>query len=143
MIEEGMSNGDEFSLSNITLAIFHRALSSYAGRAAAAEHKRLKKLKETNGLDPKEEAKLERMDRRLKNLSSAGGRKNSSKWDRTFDLLVQYEEREGHCDVPQRHVEDGSNLGMWLSNQRKAFRKGDLDKERRQRLGDLGVAWAL
>ena len=83
------------------------------------------------------------MDRRLKNLSSAGGRKNSSKWDRTFDLLVQYEEREGHCNVPQRHVEDGSNLGTWLNTQKQLFRQGHLDKERCQRLEDLGVAWEL
>ena len=139
--EEVVVDGDGLSLSDVTLVIFHRAIASCGGRAAAAEWKRLKKLKKESKLNPEGEAKLERMNAKLKNLRS--GRKNSSQWEQNFDLLVQYHEREHHCNVPSHHVEDGSKLGSWLHTQRRLFEKGDLDEERRQRLEDLGVVWNM
>ena len=64
-------------------------------------------------------------------------------WERNFKLLEQYSKREGHCDVPQKHVEDGGNLGKWLVVQRQIRRKGTLDKSRQERLEKLGVIWNL
>jgi hypothetical protein len=37
---------------------------------------------------------------------------SSATWDETYALLKQSKKREGHCNVPQRHTEDGANLGM-------------------------------
>jgi hypothetical protein len=37
-------------------------------------------------------------------------------WKETFSLLKQFKKREGHCDVPQSHKEDGANLGKWTNN---------------------------
>jgi hypothetical protein len=62
-------------------------------------------------------------------------------WERNFMLLEQFAKREGHCDVPKGHIEDGENLGKWLSNQRGAYKKGDLDESRQLRLEELGVNW--
>jgi hypothetical protein len=53
-------------------------------------------------------------------------------WEATIDtfpaklaLLRNYAAREGHARVPQRHVEDGVNLGTWVATQRK--RRHQLD----------------
>ena len=62
-------------------------------------------------------------------------------WMSRFDLLVKFKEREGHCNVPSKHVEDGEKLGEWLVAQRAAYKKGELDPERQRRLEELGVAW--
>ena len=62
-------------------------------------------------------------------------------WDRNCNLLEQYAKREGHCNVPSKHVEDGENLGAWLSTQRLLQRKGTLEKSRQERLEKLGVNW--
>ena len=48
-----------------------------------------------------------------------------------------------HCDVPQSHKEDGENHGLWVSNQRMAFKKGKLDPKRAQRLEGLGMKWRI
>jgi hypothetical protein len=39
-------------------------------------------------------------------------------WDKNIILLIKYKDREGHCNVPERHKEDGKNLGHWLGKQR-------------------------
>jgi len=53
--------------------------------------------------------------------------RNENTWDKMFDLLLAYRERESHCNVPYSHKEDGMNLGVWLNYQRKAKEKGELD----------------
>ena len=65
-----------------------------------------------------------------------------------------YREREGDCDVPQRHVEDGAKLGGWLQKQRRAYRARGMSEEERkatrryalpdaqvEALEALGVVW--
>ena len=56
-----------------------------------------------------------------------------------FALLAQYKEREGDCNVPNRHKEDGENLGIWLSRQKQLKKKGSLSVEREEKLVTLGV----
>ncbi|BFO23160.1 hypothetical protein SHKM778_95480 (plasmid) [Streptomyces sp. KM77-8] len=51
-------------------------------------------------------------------------------------------EREGHLDVPQRHIEtldDGDHvrLGQWLSNVRR--RRSALSPQRQEALAELGL----
>ena len=64
-----------------------------------------------------------------------------AQWEESFALLVEYRDREGHCDVPDRHEERGVRLGAWLNNQRAARRKGVLDAEKEGRLDKAGVTW--
>lgn len=40
------------------------------------------------------------------------------RWQMKLDLLQQFQRREGHASVPQRHLEDGVNLGSWVNEQR-------------------------
>eukprot|EP00980_Cylindrotheca_fusiformis_P013428 scaffold3435_cov57-Cylindrotheca_fusiformis.AAC.3 len=58
-----------------------------------------------------------------------------------LDRLLQFQQREGHCLVPQNHIEDGARLGKWLSEQRQLKRTGKLESRRIQMLEEAGVAW--
>ena len=64
-------------------------------------------------------------------------------WEDIFSLLKQYQKREGHCNVPASHKEDGANLGIWVYNQRQFKKKGKLDPYRRKILEDIGFEWVL
>ena len=63
------------------------------------------------------------------------------RWERMFGLLQAFREQEGHANVPRKHVEDGEQLGGWLSRQRKLHKQGLLPGMRAQRLEALGVVW--
>ena len=67
----------------------------------------------------------------------------SQKWEKNFNLLVQYKEREGDCNVPQSHKEDGENLGKWLTTRRMDKKKGKLDAEKQILLEEIGVVWSI
>merc|ERR1712238_391370 len=62
-------------------------------------------------------------------------------WENYFNLLVEYKEREGHCNVSRSHKEDGENLGQWLSDQRKLQKKEKLDPEKEKQMEMIGVVW--
>jgi len=70
----------------------------------------------------------------------------ADQWERNFALLKQFIEREGHCNVPRSHEEDGVKLGEWISRQRQV-RKGSvggtLGAERIERLDNLGIRWSF
>jgi hypothetical protein len=63
------------------------------------------------------------------------------RWDQMYILLLQFKEREGHCQVPYDHKEEGKNLGGWLVTQRKAKRVKTLKKDRLDQLEKAGVVW--
>jgi hypothetical protein len=54
-------------------------------------------------------------------------------------LLKRYVQREGHAQVPLRHIEDGQVLGLWLQRVRRSIARQSI--ERRKMLLDLGVVW--
>jgi len=66
---------------------------------------------------------------------------NQRTWDDIYSLLVVYRKREGHCNVPRSHVENGTRLGQWVSTQRQPKKEGSLDIERVSRLDELGIFW--
>lgn len=63
----------------------------------------------------------------------------SDGWEKGFDFLKKYYERERHCLVPQDHRENGYRLGVWVSSQRENRNK--LSAERQDRLSRLGFVW--
>jgi hypothetical protein len=67
--------------------------------------------------------------------------KRGSKWERMYKLLLMYKKKEGNCNVPQNHKEDGENLGQWLDRQRYNKKKGRLDTKKEQQLNAIGVTW--
>jgi len=66
-----------------------------------------------------------------------------SYWVYMYYLLMVYQQREGHVNVPYRHVEDGWKLGNWLSDQRRLYQRNELEPSRRDRLAMANVAWNL
>ena len=73
-----------------------------------------------------------------------------------YGLLASYREREGHGNVPYKHVEDGERLGGWVTNQRKRYRAREwseaerkqkkvsaLSDEEVERLERLGMSWSI
>ncbi|MBV8979677.1 MAG: helicase associated domain-containing protein [Acidimicrobiia bacterium] len=77
--------------------------------------------------------------RRLEALGCWGER---AAWERWAELLERFVAREGHGDVPHRHLEDGQALGRWLARQRSALAHGLLSAQRRDRLdAATGRTW--
>jgi hypothetical protein len=65
-----------------------------------------------------------------------------SNWEEGFRYLCRYVEREGHARVPKTILEDGYQLGPWVSNQREFHQLGRLTLDREPRLEALpGWAW--
>ena len=62
-----------------------------------------------------------------------------SAWEAGFAELKKFEAREGHCRVPDDHVEGTHKLGVWVGTQRA--NKDTIPAERRQRLDAIGFVW--
>jgi hypothetical protein len=60
-------------------------------------------------------------------------------WEESFSYLKTYKEREGHCRVPAKYLENGFWLGQWVGNLRA--RAESVPALRRQQLNDLGFIW--
>ena len=50
----------------------------------------------------------------------------ATQWEKNYALLRAFREREGHANVPMRHVEEGEKLGVWLQTQRSRYQAGVL-----------------
>jgi hypothetical protein len=61
-----------------------------------------------------------------------------TKWAEGLRYLMIYKKREGHCRVPQKHMENGFSLGDWVQRQRQSK---TLPEARRQQLDELGFVW--
>lgn len=71
------------------------------------------------------------------------GKLAARNWDRGLAAARAFHHREGHLDVPQRHIEvlDGEpvRLGQWISNARR--RKERLPADRIHALDALNMRW--
>ena len=47
--------------------------------------------------------------------------------ENNYRLLVKFQKRKGHWNVPQGHIEEGHTLGQWLKKQRQQKKKGKLE----------------
>jgi len=94
-------------------------------------------LQQEQSLDEEHSCTMERKRKHIMDNTST----QSDRWERYYQLLCQFYEREGHCNVPTRHEEDGIKLGIWLNNQRELKKKGKLDSRRMSRLNELGIWW--
>jgi hypothetical protein len=95
-----------------------------------------RKLKRKETLDSERQ-------KRLEEISFDWGSTRAATWDETYALLKQFKKREGHCNVPLSHTEDGANVGVWVSAQRQLNRKETLDPERQKRLEEISFDWGL
>ena len=80
---------------------------------------------------------------RIKRLDSIGMIWNviDQKWEDMFALLVQYETREGDCDLPGNHKEENENIGTWVQHQRAAKTNGILSSKRIKQLNSIDMVW--
>lgn len=64
-------------------------------------------------------------------------------WASNLAAARQYQQREGHLEVPHRHIEklDGAEhaLGVFIANSRS--RRTRLAPERVEELSELGMRW--
>ena len=69
------------------------------------------------------------------------------KWLRSFALLKEFKEQNGHCKVPVKYVENDQKLGSWLKTQVTQYRNAQegrqpaLSAERICLLEEIGVSW--
>jgi len=61
------------------------------------------------------------------------------RWESMFQLLLEFQNREGHCLVPRYHKENGQNLGVWLATLEQSMKDGKLDSFHEIKLLDAGV----
>lgn len=79
---------------------------------------------------------------RFKRLADLGFTFNmhNTSWDNHYESLKKYKHNTGHCNVPEQWNEfDG--LGGWVHSQRTRWKKGRLEKERIEKLEDIGFIW--
>jgi hypothetical protein len=63
-------------------------------------------------------------------------------WSKNLNALMKFKEREGHCRVPQGHMEGNLRLGNWVSTQRQS-KNDKLSEDRLQRLDEVGFVWEV
>jgi superfamily II DNA or RNA helicase len=61
-------------------------------------------------------------------------------WDFRYGELIKYKEQFGDCNVPTQW-EENKQLGVWVGEQRRFYKKGNLDKNRIKRLEEIGYVW--
>ncbi|MCQ4079705.1 helicase associated domain-containing protein [Streptomyces sp. RB6PN25] len=70
-------------------------------------------------------------------------RTRAQQWAANLAAARQYQQREGHLEVPHRHTEEvegtGYTLGVFIANSRA--RKDRLAPERVEELSALGMRW--
>jgi len=57
-------------------------------------------------------------------------------WNRRFMELVEFKEKNGHCNCPTKN----DSFGKWISNQRTLFRSKKLKEDRYEKLVGIGFA---
>jgi len=63
----------------------------------------------------------------------------AERWEQNFAALRNFYQREGHCLVPAKHIEDELRLGRWVCHQREDAQL--LTPDRLRRLNKLGFSW--
>ena len=68
-------------------------------------------------------------------------------WEANFQLLQDFQKEHGHCRVPRYHCVDDVNLGVWVDNQRRFYRKylagkySPMTQEQMDQLNSIGFYW--
>lgn len=63
-------------------------------------------------------------------------------WSINYNKLIKFKEKHGHCRV-SRAYEDDSSFALWVTTQRKEYNKGELSKEKIDKLNELGFVWNI
>lgn len=67
-------------------------------------------------------------------------------FDENFEEMVKkvssFAQQQGHCRIPQNYEKDPA-LGNWVKNRRSEKKKGTLDKNKEERLSQIGFVWEV
>ncbi|WCK57351.1 Helicase associated domain protein (plasmid) [Aneurinibacillus sp. Ricciae_BoGa-3] len=61
-------------------------------------------------------------------------------WGRMFNELKRYQNEHGNCN-PSVHSDTDKQLGIWVYEQKRAFKNGTLSEDRIQKLNSIGFLW--
>lgn len=68
----------------------------------------------------------------------------NDRWEDGYGYALSYYKSFGNLRVSSMYTtEEGFRLGSWISNQRTAYKKGDLSSERKQLLEKIGMVWDI
>lgn len=70
-----------------------------------------------------------------------GNEKNFIGWDENYKIAKTYYRENGNLEIKRDYMKDGVNVGIWLNEQRFAYKRGKLSKDKIDLLEELGVAW--
>ena len=63
-------------------------------------------------------------------------------WNKWYELAKEYRNKDDDLLVPKDYqTKSGENLGTWISNARKAYKKGDLSSDQIERLESIDMVW--
>ncbi|MEI6077585.1 MAG: Helicase associated domain protein [Verrucomicrobiota bacterium] len=65
---------------------------------------------------------------------------HDEKWAEQFELLKQFKQQNGHCDIEQFEGEK-SKLSRWVAAQRRQHSLEELQTERKAKLDTIGFVW--
>ena len=70
------------------------------------------------------------------------GRNYDKKWHDQYEKLAEWQEKNGHCVVPQKYKEDRI-LGRWVDKQRALHTRKKLLPHREELLNEIGFVWKV
>jgi hypothetical protein len=62
-------------------------------------------------------------------------------WNYCYDLTKQYQQIFGTLEMPKVFEMNGVRLGVWLDEQKEAYKSGELSLSREDKLEKLGIQW--
>jgi Helicase associated domain len=68
---------------------------------------------------------------------------NDDLWMQSFFTLIDYKNKYGHCNVPQKKVQQYQQLGRWVKKQREEAKRNALRADRVQKLNDIEFTWSF
>eukprot|EP00977_Amphora_coffeiformis_P000390 scaffold108_cov162-Amphora_coffeaeformis.AAC.1 len=107
------------------------------------------RLQAENENDEKEElkAKMQQLETKLSAYEKAENSDDyeddddsvcdGSPWSKTFQVLKEYKQQHGHCNVPQKQ----KPLGVWVKNQRYLYVQKKLSQNQIDKLEKIGFHW--
>jgi hypothetical protein len=78
--------------------------------------------------------------KRLEEIGFYWGESLKAHWEKMFCELIAYRQEHGDCLVKSRDLEN-PELGIWVVNQRRQYRKGRIPPDRIKRLEEIGFVW--
>jgi uncharacterized protein YbgA (DUF1722 family) len=64
------------------------------------------------------------------------------KWNKQYEKLVEFKQKNGHCLVPNKYQEDAS-FGKWVDKQRQSHSNNTIRLARKGLLDEIGFVWRL